>query len=179
MMEPMPANGRPSAAHEARVRTLATLATLAGHVVEIDALPDGGRPDVLLVRPGDHSVFIGDAKATETPGNAETAQRLVRYTAFLRAYVRAGGSGVVALAVPTQDPYGWLRVLRDVCTRLGDGRVEGKVDVLAVDCAVVWQRFSGMREQGVHTGNGRKTTRSGSRPPLPSLRPKGTQAMLG
>lgn len=142
MIELMPTNGGPSAVHETRARTLAAMATLAGHVIEIDALPNGGRPDVLLVRPGDCSVFIGDAKATETPGNTETAQRLMRYTAFLRRYVDAGGSGVVALAVPVGDLYGWLRVLRDVCAQHGEGRVDGRVEVLDVDCAVVWQRIA-------------------------------------
>ena len=134
-------SGRPSAAHEARAQTLSTMATLTGHVVEIDALPEGGRPDVLLVRPGDRSIFIGDAKASETPGNADTARRLMQYTAFLARYVGAGGSGVVALAVPTRDPYGWLWLFRDVCDQLVHGRVDGRVDVLDINCAVVWQRF--------------------------------------
>jgi hypothetical protein len=133
----------PSSVHEARALTLATMAKLTGHVVEIDALPDGGRPDVLLVRPGDRSVFIGDAKAAETPGNADTALRLSRYAKFLARYVGAGGSGVMALAVPVGDRYGWLRLLRDVCAPLDDGRRADGIDVLDPGCAVAWQRFDG------------------------------------
>jgi hypothetical protein len=125
---------------------LAAMAMLTGHVVEIDALPDGGRPDVLLIRPGDYSVFIGDAKATETPGNTETALRLSRYARFLARYTDAGGSGVVALIVATHDRYGWLRTLRDVCVLINHGRQScGRVDVLDLDCAVVWQDYDGSR----------------------------------
>ena len=91
MIDLAPTTGRPSQLHESRAHTLAAMARLTGHVVEIEALPDGGRPDVLLIRPGDRSVFIGDAKATETPGNTETALRLSRYARFLARYVTPAG----------------------------------------------------------------------------------------
>ena len=146
MIDLAPTTGRPSQLHESRAHTLAAMARLTGHVVEIEALPDGGRPDVLFVRPGDRSVFIGDAKATETPGNTETALRLSRYARFLARYVDAGGPGVMALVVAVHDRYGWLRVLRDVCAPLGhDHQVRGRVDVLDLDSAVVWQWFGGGR----------------------------------
>ena len=146
MIDLAPTTGRPSQLHESRAHTLAAMARLTGHVVEIEALPDGGRPDVLFVRPGDRSVFIGDAKATETPGNTETVLRLSRYARFLARYVDAGGPGVMALVVAAHDRYGWLRVLRDVCVPLShDHQVRGRVDVLDLDSAVVWQWFGGGR----------------------------------
>ncbi|RFU21040.1 hypothetical protein [Geodermatophilus marinus] len=141
MSAPTLVTGRPSPAHEARVDLLATLARLAGHVAPIDALPDGSRPDVALVRPGDRSLFLGDAKATETPRSAETLRRLRQYTAFLGQYVAAGGLGVFALAVPTVERYGWLRVLQDVCTEVVNGPAEARLDVIDAGCAVVWEAF--------------------------------------
>lgn len=134
-------HGRPSAAHEARVDVLTTLATLAGHVNAIDVLPDGSRPDVAMVRPGDRSLFLGDAKATETPGSSNTAVRLGQYTAFLGRYIAAGGTGVFALAVPPTERYSWLRLLEDVCTLVVPGGIQGHLDVIGSDCAVVWQAF--------------------------------------
>jgi hypothetical protein len=119
MISLVPTTGRPSDLHESRARTLAAMARLSGHVIEIDALPDGGRPDVLLVRPTDCSVFIGDAKATETPGNSETALRLSHY------------AGAIALIVAARDRCGWLRLLLDTCAPLSNGgRVEAHVDLL-------------------------------------------------
>jgi hypothetical protein len=146
MIDLAPSVGCPSEVHQSRACTLAAMARLTGHVVEMGVLPEGGRPDVLLVRPGDCSVFIGDAKATETPGNAETALRLSRYARFLARYVDAGGSGVFALVVAAHDRYGWLRVLRDVCVPVDHGRrVGGRIDVLDLDSAVVCQWFGGGR----------------------------------
>lgn len=137
--------GRPSAVHEARVGLLSTMATLAGHVTRIDVLPDGGRPDVAMVRPGDRSLFLGDAKATETPGSTGTARRLRHYTAFLGRYVGAGGTGVFALAVPTSERYAWLRLLEDVCAVVQTGPIDGRLDVIDANCAVAWQVFAPLR----------------------------------
>lgn len=141
MIEGATSRGGPSATHEDRASTLAAMATLAQYAICIDALPDGSRPDVLQVRSRDYSIFVGDAKATETPGNVETALRLARYTNFLARYRSAGGSGVMALAVSPVDRYDWLRVLRDVCRSLADGRIAGNVDVIDDGCAIVWQAF--------------------------------------
>jgi hypothetical protein len=134
--------GRPGEVHERRADTLATMARLSGYTVDIDVLPDGGRPDVLLVRPADQSLFVGDAKATETAGNADTTRRLSRYTTFAARYVAAGGSAVVALVVPARDRNKWLRVLCDVCAPIGSGRrIDGRVDLLDAETAVIWQWF--------------------------------------
>lgn len=142
MTESATRHGRPSVVHEDRAHTLAAMATLAGYVIGIDALPDGSRPDVLRVRPGDDSLFVGDAKATETAGNVDTATRLARYVSFLIRYRYAGGSGAMALAVSPADRYGWLRVLRDLCGPLEAAPVAGNVDVVDDRCAIVWQTFS-------------------------------------
>lgn len=141
-------HGGPSALHEYRAATLATIATLTGHVQLVGALPDGSIPDVLRLRTTDGSLFVGDAKATETPGNAATLDRLDRYARALAGWVRGDGSGVLALAVADADAFSWLRVLRDLALRPSGGlRVRGHVDLLEVGTAVVWQSFRNPRPQ--------------------------------
>ncbi|MGO9155893.1 hypothetical protein [Mycobacterium sp.] len=134
--------GGPSDLHEYRAATLATMATLTGHTHALSVLPDGSRPDVLQLRPSDDSLFVGDAKATETPGNIDTFARLSRYAAFLAEWVRQGGSGVLALVVSDREAFDWLRVLRDLAIVPSRGiRVRGHVDPIEVGTAVVWQSF--------------------------------------
>lgn len=135
-------SGAPSALHEYRAKALSTMATLAGFVTTMDGLPDGTRPDVLQLRPDRADVFLGDAKATETPGNHETYQRLDRYAGFFGRWVEAGGGGVFALAVAEADAYGWREILRDLCLQCSGGiRVEGRAVRLEVGTAVVWHSF--------------------------------------
>jgi len=137
-------SGGPSALHEYRVAALSTMATLAGYTASFGCLPDGTRPDVLQLHPRGGGVFIGDAKATETPGNVETFDRLERYADFLAGWVASGGNGVLALVVADVDAYGWLSTLRDLCVRPSGGtRVEGRMDRLESGTAVVWQSFVG------------------------------------
>lgn len=134
----------PSQLHEDRAAAMSTMATLAGFTSPMTGLPDGSIPDVLQLRPTDGALFLGDAKATETPGNRETLDRLGRYADFLANWVSTGSAAVLALVVEARDDYGWLRVLRDLGLRLPEGgRVDGRVDLLDLDTAVVWQIFHG------------------------------------
>lgn len=136
--------GVPSALHEERAGKLTTMAILAGHTVKIDSLPDGTRPDVLQVRPMDASLFVGDAKATETPGNAETLFRLSRYASFLGRYIAAGGSGAMALIVAEEDRFGWVRLLRELtATVVGGVAMRAHVDVVERGTAIVWEAVQG------------------------------------
>lgn len=136
--------GGPTELHRYRATTLLTMAVLSGYTTAIKTLPDGSRPDVLQLRPSSGGLFLGDAKATETPGNTETYDRLSRYAAFLQGWVQAGESGLMALSVAPTDAYGWLRVLRDLCVPLS-GRipVHGQVDHVDNVTTVVWHAFSG------------------------------------
>ena len=134
--------GGPSELHQERVGTLETLASLTGHVQNFHALPGGEVPDVLRLRPTNASLFVGDAKATETPGNNETLGRLDRYARYLGTWVRDGQLGVLALAVSEVDSYAWLRVLRDLSLRPSGGmRLRGRLDLLDTGTAIVWQSF--------------------------------------
>lgn len=142
--------GGPSQLHEARVETLATLATLGGFESGPDVLPAGSRPDVLLLRARDSAAFVGDAKATETPGNSETYARLAGYANFLADWISIGRPGVFALAVDAVDAYRWLWTLRDLCLRPSGGcRVPGRVDMIDPATAVIWQGFGGLGAQPV------------------------------
>lgn len=136
--------GGPSELHEYRTATLSTMAVLCGYHYSLDALPDGGRPDVLRLRPTDGSLFIGDAKATETPGNVETFHRLSRYADFLAGWVSNEGVGVLALVVADGDAFGWLQVLRKLALLPSGGvSVTGHLDLIETGTVVIWQPFVG------------------------------------
>lgn len=140
------AGGGPSELHDRRAATLATIATLTGHVLPLAALPDGSIPDALRLRPTDGSLFVGEAKATETPGNVETSRRLDHYARHLTGWVAARGSGVLALAVDECEAYDWLRVLRCLCPRAAHAtREHARADLLEVGTAIVWQSFTPAR----------------------------------
>lgn len=139
MTEPLTRIGKPTELHERRAATLSTMAMLCGYTTTLTTLPDGSRPDVLQLRATDGALFVGDAKATEKPGNTETYNRLSHYTAFLGGWAQTGESGLMALAVDPIDAYGWLRVLRDLCVSLS-GRipVRGQLDRVDEVTTVVW-----------------------------------------
>ncbi len=102
--------GAPSVAHEQRVDDLATLATLAGFTTDLQ-LPWRLRPDVARVCAGHRSLFVGDAKATETPGCAATFARSRWYATALQTIVLVEYA-LVALAIDdTEDVRAWQRTL--------------------------------------------------------------------
>jgi hypothetical protein len=132
--------------HEYRTATLATMAELSGHHCQLAALRDGSRPDVLRLRLTDGSLFVGDAKATETPGNTATFVRLDRYAACMTEWLITGCSATLALIVPEVDAFGWLRVLRDLAVRPSGGtRIRGSIGRIECGTMVVWQSFVGAR----------------------------------
>lgn len=74
--------GVPNACHERRRHDLETFARLLGfHTPFI--LPDGTRPDVLLIHPDAHTLFLGDAKHVEKPSDRATPARLFGYLGWL------------------------------------------------------------------------------------------------
>ena len=123
---------------------LRTLATLSGFERGPDVLIGGWRPDVMLLRLHDGAVFVGDAKATETPGNCETYERLRHYADFLSGWVESGRAGVLALTVEVTESYGWLRVLRALSYGPSGGQaIRGRVDQIDDATAVIWENFVG------------------------------------
>lgn len=134
--------GGPSHLHESRVETLETLATLGGFEYGPNVLLDGSRPDVLRLRRSDSSLFIGDAKATETAGNSETYERLGRYVAFIATWTQRGCSSFFTLAVDTLDEFRWLSTVRALAQEHHGGALP-QPDVVNLDATttVVRQEF--------------------------------------
>lgn len=73
----------PSARHEERVQTLLGLALVSGFDRRMPPRYWAyGQPDVARCS-SRGAIFLGDGKATETPGNRATLTRLSRYSDFL------------------------------------------------------------------------------------------------
>jgi len=118
------------------------MATLTGHRYPLTGLADGSRPDVLQLRQGDASLFIGDAKATETPGNSATLTRLMHYGDCLSGWLSTGNPGVFALAVQDAEASGWMGVLHQITQRSrAVSYAYGRIDRIEIGTAVVWQSF--------------------------------------
>src|SRR5438094_7675215 len=77
----------PSAAHDDGVAILATVAQLAGLTDDpLPSFPDGGSPDVTRVDLARAVLFVGEAKATEPPDDADAVGRLDRYVGWIAAH---------------------------------------------------------------------------------------------
>jgi hypothetical protein len=79
----------PSELHERRVHLLCDLADLAGYTLDVVAYTNL-RPDVCRLHRRAGSIFIADAKATESPADGATRWRLVRYAMATRLWTQAG-----------------------------------------------------------------------------------------
>jgi len=99
MKRPATTRRHPSPVHESRVELLRSLGILLGYLkTPAPALPDGSEPDLFQFDPDRHRLLIGDAKATETPGNGATRLRLRHYVTWAR---RHGTNGDVTLLLCT------------------------------------------------------------------------------
>ena len=110
----------PSPLHEDRRRSLDAVAVLSGHTEWWPSFPDGLLPDVLRYDPRTDHLFVGDAKATETPGCTATMTRLLAYARWVRAHVsRRARSGTLAVAYGKADQTnGWMRLLTEIALEL-------------------------------------------------------------
>jgi hypothetical protein len=82
-------------AHLVREKFLRSLAVMTGFQLTLPSLPNGYVPDVVQLNLWDRSCFIGDAKASETPGNCQTRVRLTRYLSWLHQYGYENSTRVV------------------------------------------------------------------------------------
>lgn len=75
----------PGYRHEERRDILSDIAILSGYDTELRrGLPDGTIPDVLRIDSSCGSIFLGEAKDSETPGISSTKQRLLNYLSWFR-----------------------------------------------------------------------------------------------
>lgn len=100
----------PSLVHEQRVALLDQMSRLAGCTVPCTL---GSRlyPDVLLTHPSCRLIFLGEAKRSESPGNAHTERRLRRYLRAVRFLQRRGYGLRVALCGDAVESESWARLL--------------------------------------------------------------------
>lgn len=112
-------SGGPSACHERRRHGLETFARLLGfHIPFI--LPDGTRPDVLLIHPDAHTLFLGDAKHAEKPSDRATAARLFGYLGWLSGVPpRSRSPHFFALAHAPDSGCMWPNLIRDLVSEAG------------------------------------------------------------
>lgn len=102
--------------HLARVRLLETLADSVGcHLSLATSLPDGCRPDVLRLAIETSTLFVGEAKHSESPGSLATQARFLTYTKWVAAFRRTSGSAIVCLCTGSDySPLHWARMARDL-----------------------------------------------------------------
>ena len=76
-------------------------------------LPDGRIPDVIRFSKDSRRLFVGDAKATEKPGNIATQVRLLAYCYSIADYLRLmGDEAIFAVCCGRfRDIAGWRDVL--------------------------------------------------------------------
>ena len=142
----------PSAEHEERVRLLEAVAVLAGFTSSI-AFDPPLEPDVFRIDFARRSVFVGDAKATETTGCEATKARLTQYAHAARSWCAVGADAVLAIAhgQPHQAE-GWRNMLQDVVAVAGLRVAAGATTYLDQGCLLAW----------VYVPATSKPTRSGS-----------------
>ena len=145
---PETALGAPSELHELRVRYLETLATLVGHTSEIQ-LYRGNRPDVVRADPRRLGLFIGDAKASESPGCRETRRRLAEYISSADVWLRAGYTANLAICHGAERNESWAALLNSLADwsgysaqRLNVYRLDRDTSVTSVEVGGPAGRFS-------------------------------------
>lgn len=156
----------PSELHERRVGLLCDLADLSGYTVGV-AEYASLRPDVCRLHRRASSIFVADAKATESPTGGATRRRLVRYAMATRLWTE-GGIQVAFGVCHDPDARGeWHEALVSCLAVAGRraARVTYAVldDRTAVSMATIgapWSAGPGRSDPGDSGG----TTASGSRP---------------
>jgi hypothetical protein len=107
----------PTALHESLREALDALAVLAGFWSPYPgALADGRRPDVLRYSASHRLIFLGDAKAMESPNDSDCFGRLASYLRWMRAAAHEPAGGVIAICTPNlASAQQWASTLELVC----------------------------------------------------------------
>lgn len=126
----------PSATHERRREDLATVFRLAG-MTSPAYLQWWLRPDVSLAAPHARILGIGDAKATEHPGEGPTLRRLVAYVRAAERWKNAGWTVHMSLAVAPENGEAWLQELRRAWSLGGLQQIHADTLIIAPDLEVV------------------------------------------
>lgn len=136
----------PTSKHEARRDLLEAIAILAGYTLQVPAGLLGGRePDVVRFHPRHRSLFIGEAKDTESPLTTSSRIRLLVYMRWFAAEVtRNGSDGLFMLCVGSgMQAQQWCIGLSSLACEVGLGRVEVIVEYFGGGSSCVWFAFGG------------------------------------
>ncbi len=133
----------PGIDHEARSAVLDALAVLAGFGTR-GRFPRF-RPDVYRRRASDGAWFIGEAKASEGPGDLDAVGRLGRYVEVCQ---HCGASALFVLAVDVRETRGWGRRLHEAL----DGVETVRCSVFG-QSALVWAWYGPADGQRLWTGH--------------------------
>jgi hypothetical protein len=98
-----------SQAHHELTGFLADLAILIGATESYGVtLPDGARPDVILVDGARRFLFFGEAKASELPSNSSARTRMFNYLDLLVTFCGTGArAGLLAVGC-WREEQAWL-----------------------------------------------------------------------
>ena len=122
--------GGPGIDHEKRKELLDTIALLSGYDKDYNkSLPDGTQPDVLRLDSRCGSIFLGEAKDTESPGCTATFIRLSNYMNWFRLITnKRRGSTFVVCFGDESHALGWKTNISLLAKKAGfiDFRVECK-----------------------------------------------------
>lgn len=143
--------------HSSGCALLHTMATLCGYVCILPrGFPDGSMPDVIHVNVERRGLFIGDAKASETPGNSETAVRLTRYVRWLAIHIQDRKAiGTFALAVSSpKDSAGWAALLKGILHEAGLDGGSVRVKRVSKDQALVFSHLTGLATRTPRASSG-------------------------
>lgn len=131
--------GAPSPLHEARRDVLGDVASLAGFYIDVPLAADE-YPDVVRLHHHRPALFVGDAKATESPSCEATRARLTRYFRTARNWLASGFDVTIAIGHATADGETWTSLLtnaaRDACCPIrtaASTEIDGTTAVTWVD----------------------------------------------
>ena len=127
----------PSPEHEFRLHELETLFLLAG-IQRPVYWPGWIRPDVCHASRSRRVLAVGDAKATEVPGDTDTLRRLRRYAQQADQWKVSGWNVVLALATPPDIDGSWLATLERAAGLGGLHVLHGEFFSVAHDVTVSW-----------------------------------------
>jgi len=125
--------------HEELRAILEALATLSGYSRDLGGcFPDGSRPDVIRIDPLCGSVFVGDAKDTESPGCSASYSRLATYLRWLLRLKRGLKHSMLAICANTSARSGWETTLYRLAHENGLAHFSVRVAELDDFTVVTW-----------------------------------------
>lgn len=129
----------PSPAHESRVELLRSLGVFLGYrKTPAPALPDGSEPDLFQFDPDRHRLLLGDAEATETPGNGATRLRLHHYVMWARRHASNGDVTLLLCTGAGRHAKAWLKLLLMLAHEENLTFYSHGIDKLDVGATLIW-----------------------------------------